>query len=210
MVENKNLILRKIFNSSETLEIEEEEFKEFDEKIQKSFNEEFLEELAFLDFKKKEFEKNEKILTDFEIKSLEIEKNSEFKKKFKFIQRKIASKIHPDIAGPELEEYFKDFQEAWQKENLVYILKIARELKIFFEIDDEISKIINEELKKQKEKLEKNKKNLKWAWFDSSKDIKSRERVLQVLGINLEEFKEWKKKNKIKNYNFLKIKNLLE
>lgn len=197
MIESKNITFRKILNFAESVEIDEEEFNEQNNEVQNNFVEEFSEELKFLEYKMSEKKKEESKNNDNDKSTIELnldilEEESSFKKKFKFVHRAIASRIHPDIAGPEFEDYFKDFQEAWRKEDLVFIFKIVKDLKISLELDKDLSNQIIKELDFKKQILKKNRTTLKWAWSKSKRDQETRDRVLHVMGIDKDEFSKWK------------------
>jgi len=198
MNESKNRWLRKILNLVEALEIDREEFEEEDSIIYSDFVNEFAEELKFLEkktAKKNTDQVNPTSKTEENQISLnvEIENVSEFKKKFKNIHKSVVSKIHPDIAGENFEEYFKEFQSFWQKEDLVGMLKIASDLKLKIDLEENLHKEVGEEICGKREEIKRKKMNLRWAWSKSKKDQNTRDRVIQSLGINKKEFDEWKK-----------------
>ena len=79
---------------------------------------------------------------------------------FKKIYKKIARKLHPDVGGDE--EEFKKATSALREKNFQKILDICSENDIIIEMSEELNKILQKEIVKTKDQVEKEKSTYSW------------------------------------------------
>jgi len=103
-------------------------------------------------------------------------KNKKDKGVFKKIYKQIAKKIHPDIGGDE--EEFKKATTAMQEKNFEKLLDICDKHVILIEIDEEIIKLLEEQISETKDKIKKEKSTYSWSLY-SCADDKCKDNVIK-------------------------------
>ena len=91
------------------------------------------------------------------------------KESFKKIYKKIARKLHPDLGGDEKE--FKEVTSAMQEKNFEKILDICDKHDILIEINDEILKLLEEQISDIKQKISKEKSTYSWKFHSCGRNV---------------------------------------
>mgnify|MGYP003120130901 CR=1 FL=1 len=105
-----------------------------------------------------------------------VNNNKKDKDVFKKIYKQIAKKIHPDIGGDE--ESFKKATSAMQEKNFEKLLDICDEHAILIEINEEIIRILKEQISETKDKIKKEKSTYSWSLY-SCADDKCKDNVIK-------------------------------
>ena len=184
----------------EEYEIDLDEFQEQDSEVLNKFAQDFKKEIEYLEFNKQFNSNQDKSKfskeTRIEAEIINKEKNS-CNANLKSVHREIVKKLHPDVAGLDREEEFKQFQKSWEEGNTHEILNVAVKENVMEALEpssiDELEKFMED----QNKKLENQRKNLRWGWHHSSKDNLARNRVRKMLGINPNDFQIWVQGNSV-------------
>ena len=185
----------KIALKSKVATIEEEEFNETDTSYVVEFNEDFADELAYLEsmFTPPSDPDTESLSQDpdDEPHQKETEARSLFKESFKKIHRELAKVTHPDLNTDSEDKDFKKMQEAYEKSDGATLIELALDNNVNIELDQENAKKIEEGLDARTHNLLEKKKSVRWAWCTSDKNIVIRLRIKQLLNINEVHFQTW-------------------
>ena len=179
---------------SEALELEAEETAEKDEEYEEIFRKDFAEVNAFLI--EKQERKTEKITAQKLSPNQESPRDMEYEEKttitsLKKIYRALARKTHPDLAGAEKEDEFKDIQNAFNNNQVSKILAAANRNDISAELSEEEVEELRYFIKLQKQQIREVKQTVRWAWARSDRDQETRRRCMLSMGVNPTEFYSW-------------------
>ena len=94
--------------------------------------------------------------------------NKKNKGVFKKLYKKIARKLHPDLGGDEKE--FQEATNAMQEKNFEKILDICDKHDILIEIDEEVLKLLEQQISDTKEQIKKEKSTYSWSLYSCSND----------------------------------------
>lgn len=191
-----NRRFRMISLTSEALSLELEDVLERDAKYEKTFQQDFTEEIRYLMEKESARLSKRAQLAEGEAPpntndNVEIHK-SEQKKIVKEIYRSLAKHTHPDIAGDEAEEEFKLIQTAYTTGDLVSLMAAANRNGVAPDLDDEDLADLQSALEAQKKEIDAIKQTVRWRWGVSDKNAELRESITYTLGIHPSEYKAWK------------------
>ena len=89
------------------------------------------------------------------------------------IYRKLSLKTHPDKKSGNKELFLK-ISQAYKNKELLYLIKVADELKIELNIDytPEIINYIEEKIKKVEDKINEMQHHVCWLWCNATDDVK--------------------------------------
>lgn len=180
--------------------IDFDEFQEQDSEVLMNFARDFVKELEYLESFKRSKEKQdpENIGNSISIASELIHQHND-RSQLKNVHREIVKKLHPDVAGSEREEEFKQFQKFWDEGNVPEIINVAVKENVIESLDASSIEELEKSMEEQKKKLENQRRNLRWGWHHSSKDDLARSRVRKMLGINPNEFQQWIQKKSLES-----------
>ena len=190
---------------SEALELEIEEALEMDIEYEELFRKDFSEVTQFLmerQLKKDEL-KIDRIRKrdDRRDNTNPFEMNSSAERpeidSLKKIYRALAMKTHPDIAGPEKEEEFKQIQTAFNEGKVSKILSSANKNGVTANLTEEELDELRHFIKLQKAELKELRKTVRWAWAKSEKDEDTRRLIMVSMGANPSEFYSWKESRRM-------------
>ena len=113
--------------------------------------------------------------------------NKKDKSVFKKLYKQIARKLHPDLGGDE--KAFQEATSAMQEKNFEKILDICDKHDILIEIDKEMLKLLEQQIKETKDKISKEKSTYSWSLY-SCADENCKERVVKQFLKHLFNYKE--------------------
>jgi len=102
--------------------------------------------------------------------------NDKHKEVFKKLYKKIALKIHPDLGGDKKE--FQEVTTAMQEKNFEKILDVCDKHDILVEIDQEIIKLLEQQISETKDKIQKEKSTYSWSLY-SCVDDKCKDNIIK-------------------------------
>lgn len=182
----KKYTTRKLFLKIEYLSLELEETSDSVKEYQKLFNEDFQQEMQYLN----SIQNEQKTIIHPQI-------NTE-KSHPKFVQkiyRNIAKKLHPDISDVHnAEEVFKEVTDNYETNNLVGLIMICNQHKIQLPtLTDENIQEIEENIKTTESKINQQRQTVAWVWANTEENKSElREQIRSMIGINKEDFEKWK------------------
>ncbi len=103
--------------------------------------------------------------------------NSVQKNGFKKLYKQIARKLHPDLGGDKKE--FQEVQEAMQDKNFEKILDICDKHDIVIEIDKQMIKLLEEQIKDTKAKISKEKSTYSWSLYSCDENQNCKDNVIK-------------------------------
>jgi len=150
--------------------------KQFEEKVVWINEEtgEMLEEEPVIDEskQKKDFEK--------ENKKKNKEKEQKLKttpKKLKALYKKLAGKMHPDKGGSD--ELFSKLNKAFDEKDLISMIKWASQYDIEYDITNDDYNILDKNLSKIEQEINRMKSTLAWSW--GAGDLKEKKAIVKVV-----------------------------
>ena len=181
---------KKLSLKIEYLNLELEEVEELSEKFLQEFDKEFYQELVFL----KSAKKQQKTIPTPSVNPKPPPSPLIHK-----IYRNLAKILHPDISQVEsAESEYKKVTGYYGKQDLVGLLTLANKYQLSIPdlTDEEYLKIENA-IKDTEMKIKSNQTTLAWMWCNSEEEKDMlREKVYQMIGLNVEEFKKWQNTKK--------------
>lgn len=82
--------------------------------------------------------------------------------KLKRLYKKLSSKVHPDRGGDA--DTFNRVRKAFESNNLLYLLELASEYEIDYDIDPSDETILEKNINTLEREIERMKSTLAWAW----------------------------------------------
>lgn len=141
----------------------------FDNKINKKIEELFHKKIQEIDNSNSESQAHYKNEDTTEV----VEKVDLRKIKLKKLYREIVKSTHPDrVTNNKLNELYLRATEFYNNNDFSGTYSICVELDIFFEIDEEEIRLINEQIFSLKNRIEFLEKTLTWKWFNSEDQTK--------------------------------------
>lgn len=193
--------MKKLQLKAEYLLLEHSEVEELFADYSKIFNEDFVEEHAFLAAKA---EAAGIVSQDSPDSDRKEDANADGKptisEDLQKIYRLIAKKTHPDVC--KVEEHRKLFGEAaaaYASGDWITLISISNTLRLTIpKLSRETIQLINESSEKWFEEIKSIKNRLPWVWVTvGQKDLLLRTKIRACMGINEQEFAEWKAANQI-------------
>lgn len=192
MVKKIRRKVKKIAMKASLVALELEEIIEENQENQRKLASDFAKEFEFIDWKRKQNQTKEALVSDINTNEAEQQTPSEIKK----IYRAIAIKTHPDkIDDTTLNEHFRDAVTAVEKEDWMSLIRIAGELSIDMDfISDETCELIEKSIVKSSKEIQKVKNSFSYLW--SKQKTEKDKQIFTALfyqqhGINKEEFTKW-------------------
>ena len=190
-----NKLFRMISLTAEALSIELEVISEKDSKYEEIFRKDFSREIRYLMVKEERRQRNLKVSNrspqEIENQFLETKGPPDGPKVLKDIYRSLAKVTHPDVAGLEYEEEFKEIKNSYAENDIIGLMMAANRNGISPEIDDEDLKDLQEILERQKKEIDEIKQTVRWQWGESLKSPDLRMSIRTALGINNQEYSNW-------------------
>ena len=181
--------LKKIFLKIEWISLEIEELDELFAKYNKEFENDFHDELIYIN-SSKTVQKKEPASAEVPVpqQSLLAQK----------IYRNLAKKMHPDVSTLKNSvEEFKNLSNYYENDDLVGLVSISNKHNIVLPdlCDKELLDIENRILQKENQ-INQKRSTLAWTWATSKEDKdKLKKVVYQTLNLDEDSFLNWKKKN---------------
>jgi hypothetical protein len=172
-----NRAFKKLLLRSQLLEIEEQEFKELDEKYQTKFARDFYEERSFLSVKKDRVEKKEET---FKIPARVLKK----------LHRKLAMKTHPDVTSDS--SIFIEVQAAYEIGDAGKLLSLANEMSIEVKLTEKEMIAMSSQLQEKEKRLERLRQRVRWVWGTTEPTEDLRAQIRESMGITEEAWKKYK------------------
>ena len=113
--------------------------------------------------------------------------NKKDKDIFKKLYKKIARKLHPDLGGDKKE--FQEVTTAMHGKNFEKILDVCDKHDILIEIDEEIIKLLQQQISEIKDKIQKEKSTYSWSLYSCAND-KCKDNVIKKFLKHLFNYKE--------------------
>jgi hypothetical protein len=181
------------------LKLELEETSDLSDKYNSQFNEDFREEIEYLnEINSKNSEKKEtndqKAIVDTSKKD-----DSNIPQDFKEIYKIMVRSLHPDLKPDNLKEKYEDLLKrvtsAYENREWLEILSIADQENINLPGNlENYNKELENDLGKIEEEIMHIKNKLSWIWASNFKpNNKNKSEVYTLLKIDTKKFKEWKK-----------------
>ena len=181
------------------LKLELEETSDLNDKYISQFNQDFCEEIEYLnEINSKNSEKKEandqKSIVDTNKKD-----NSDIPQDFKEIYKIMVRSLHPDIKPDNLKEKYEDLLKrvtsAYENKEWLEILAIADQENINLPGNlENYNKELENDLRKIEEEILHIKHKLSWIWSSNLKpNNKNKNEVYSLLRIDVNKFEEWKK-----------------
>jgi hypothetical protein len=173
-----NRTFKKLLLRSQLLEIEEQEFKELDEKYSVEFSRDFYEERGFLSVKKASPEK---------------EKEESFKvpaRVLKKLHRKLAMNTHPDVSDDS--SAFIEVQAAYELGDAGKLLTLANEMDIEVKLTEKEMIAMFNQLQEKEARLERLRQRVRWVWCTTEQTEILRAQIRKSMGITEEAWKKYK------------------
>ena len=181
------------------LKLELEETSDLSDKYNSQFNEDFREEIEYLnEINTKNSEKKEandqKAIIDTNKKD-----DSNIPQDFKEIYKIMVRSLHPDLKPDNLKEKYEDLLKrvtsAYENKEWLEILSIADQENINLPGNlESYNKELEDDLGKIEEEISHIKNKLSWIWASNLKpNNKNKNEVYTLLRIDAEKFEEWKK-----------------
>jgi len=181
------------------LKLELEETSDLSDKYNSQFNEDFREEIEYLnEINSKNSEKKE---TNDQKTSVDTNKkdDSNIPQDFKEIYKIMVRSLHPDLKPDNLkekyEELLKRVTNAYENKEWLEILSIADQENINLPGNlENYNKELEDDLGKIEEEISHIKNKLSWIWASNLKpNNKNKKEVYSLLRIDTKKFEEWKK-----------------
>lgn len=190
---------KKFFFKFKYLKLELEEASDLGDKYNQEFNEDFREEIEYLNqINAKNIEENQTIQSDSTIDANKKD-SSNIPQDFKEIYKTVVRSLHPDLKPNNLkekyEELLKKVTNAYENKEWLEILAIADEenIKLPANLENYNNELEND-LGKIEEEIEHIKNRLSWIWASKFKpDSKNKKELYSFLKIDAKKFEEWKK-----------------
>ena len=181
------------------LKLELEETSDLSDKYNSQFNEDFREEIEYLnEINSKNSEKKEtndqKAIVDTNKKD-----DSNIPQDFKEIYKIMVRSLHPDLKPDNLKEKYEDLLKrvtsAYENKEWLEILSIADQENINLPGNlESYNKELESDLGKIEEEISHIKNKLSWIWASNLKpNNKNKKEVYSLLRIDTKKFEEWKK-----------------
>ncbi len=181
------------------LKLELEETSDLSDKYNSQFNEDFREEIEYLnEINSKNSEKKEtndqKAIVDTNKKD-----DSNIPQDFKEIYKIMVKSLHPDLKPDNLKEKYEDLLKritsAYENREWLEILSIADQENINLPGNlENYNKELENDLGKIEEEIMHIKNKLSWIWASNLKpNNKNKNEVYSLLKIDVNKFEEWKK-----------------
>ena len=181
------------------LKLELEETSDLSDKYNSQFNEDFREEIEYLnEINSKNSEKKEtndqKAIVDTNKKD-----DSNIPQDFKEIYKIMVRSLHPDLKPDNLKEKYEDLLKrvtsAYENKEWLEILSIADQENINLPGNlESYNKELESDLGKIEEEISHIKNKLSWIWASNLKpNNKNKNEVYPLLKIDTKKFEEWKK-----------------
>tara|TARA_R100000700_G_C3161385_1_gene137411 strand:+ start:229 stop:816 length:588 start_codon:yes stop_codon:yes gene_type:complete len=193
-------VSERLFYKYKYLKLELDEVKGQADKYNQLFNKQFQREIEYLNSKNPP-NKPEKILkvepTEEIIPS---KKKEETLPEFKEIYRTLVKNNHPDTKPNKeketYEERLKKITQAYEKNEWLELLQYAHEENISTSnLSMEHLEALEQNITLLETKISRIKNKLAWVWGESMAASKANKKAIyQVLNIDIDEFKKWKKK----------------
>lgn len=181
------------------LKLELEETSDLSDKYNSQFNEDFREEIEYLnEINSKNSEKKE---TNDQKATVDTNKkdDSNIPQDFKEIYKIMVRSLHPDLKPDNLKEKYEDLLKrvtsAYENKEWLEILSIADQENINLPGNlENYNKELEDDLGKIEEEISHIKNKLSWVWASNLKpNNKNKEEVYSLLKIDIKKFEEWKK-----------------
>lgn len=186
-----NKRFRMISLMSEALALELEDVLERDEKYEKDFRNDFTEEIGFLMERELHRRASNRSPKEIENQISNRESSDQESKIVKDIYRALAKATHPDVAGEDKMDEFKEISNAYIAKDLVALMAAANKNDISPDVDEKALGELKEMLNEQRAKIEEIKQTVRWQWGISSKNEEARKRISRSLGIKEDEYRLW-------------------
>ncbi len=181
------------------LKLELEETSDLSDKYNSQFNEDFREEIEYLnEINSKNSEKKE---TNDQKPTVDTNKkdDSNIPQDFKEIYKIMVRSLHPDLKPDNLKEKYEDLLKrvtnAYENKEWLEILSIADQENINLPGNlENYNKELEDDLGKIEEEISHIKNKLSWIWASNLKpNNKNKKEVYSLLRIDTKKFEEWKK-----------------
>lgn len=173
----KGRLFEKLLLRSQLLEIEEQEFREFDEKYRIEFARDFIEERLFLAPRPDTAEKkDEKIRVPSRV--------------LKKLHRSLAKVTHPDVSKED--SAFIDVQRAYEDGDASKLLALAEKMSVEVKLTEREMRDMSGQLDEKVNKLAGLKKQVRWIWGTSEKTEALRVQIRRSMGISDEAWEKHK------------------
>ena len=128
-----------------------------------------------------------------EIESNEEKEEPRLESTFKKLRNQLAKKFHPDKDDSEESSKFKEIQEAYEEGNFSKLISTAveNEIDVKLSVSDTIA--IEALIRQQKKYIEEQKETADWFWYYSKRDLSSRAKIWDAMGVRSGPFIEWLK-----------------
>jgi len=175
---------KKLLLKARLLDIEEQECKEADEKYAAEYYQDFQEEYS--------------VLKSQQVERVPVEKEARFKvpaSVLKKLHRKLAMVTHPDTSSASknrnedpdtsrlIDQSFIDVQSAYELGDAAKLLTIANDMDIEVVLTEKEMFGLAEQLLEKRQRLDKIKLTVRWAWCKSDKSEKVRSEIRRAIGI---------------------------
>ena len=112
---------------------------------------------------------------------------------FKKLRNELAKAVHPDKHGgnPEMQEEFKQIQEAFEEGNITKLIETASRYEIDINLDDTDLERVSRVMRTQRKYIKSAKASISWAWMQCGRLNSDRVEAWKALRIDKLEFKEW-------------------
>jgi hypothetical protein len=110
--------------------------------------------------------------------------------------KKLAKITHPDMSNVNDDEEFKRIQKAYEAGDGAALLTLALDNGVEVTLPEEVVQDIEGQLLKRQKLLWEKKKTAAWIWCASDKSHETRQKMYQILGLDLEKFNRWKTSSK--------------
>lgn len=209
-----NKRFRMISLTAEALSIELEDVIARDKIYEDDFKKDFAEEVRYLMLQEDKSRREENIgpanhkNLDDTLESLSSKVDQP--KILKELYRALAKSTHPDIAGPDAEEEFKQIQGAYTDKDLITLMSAANRNNVSANIDDNDLRELQKMLESQRQEIKRYKETVRWIWGESDKNQQLRNSIIASLGIDPLKYYMWKEQEKIENMQRIKRKKAVE
>ncbi len=185
---------KKIFLQIDLVELEHQDVIEEFDAHKKEFEKKFSQELRFIN----------SIREDPQLPQKQVKKDKRIEGAAKVSQsplthkiyRNLAKILHPDTSQiPNTDQHFKRLGEYYDEDDIIGIISMANEHKVPLPpMTDEEYELIDKQIKTRHQEIESKKQTLAWAWA-KSKPNEARDLVYKMIGLDIEQYEEWKKDN---------------
>ena len=177
------------------------ELKDIQEEVKEYniiFDQDFAQEIKFLEYKNSNILKKKKDVGVVEQDVPPSSNKAENCDNLKEIYKKIAKKIHPDVKKDsekeKYEELFRTLKEAYNKEDYLEMVFIAEQEGIEIPSLPQNHKVdLEKSIRRLRRKIRNIQSSVSWMWSIQLKPQEKNKSVMyESLGINKEEFRKWR------------------